>query len=92
MAVSGDVGVVATTEAPKHLAKLRTEVAVTADEVSHGQKRGLDVVATVVLPQTEPDQVHSDSGDDSGDDHGDDSDDDSSPVSLLYPFFVANIS
>jgi hypothetical protein len=55
MAVSGDARVEAAAEAPEHLAKLCTEVAFATDEVSRGQKCGLDVVAAVVLPQMEQD-------------------------------------
>jgi hypothetical protein len=68
---SGDTGAA---KAPEHSVKLETEVAVTANEVSRGQKRDGD---DVVLPLPEP-EVHSDSGYDS--------DDDEEPVSHLYPF------
>jgi hypothetical protein len=73
----GGSGDAVATEAPEHGVKLETEVAISADEVSRGQKRDGD---GIVLPLPEP-EVYSDSGDHSGDD----SDDDGEPVSHLYP-------
>ena len=48
---SGDAGVKAGAgEATKHLLTLGDEVALPADEVSHGQKHDNDVVSPVVPP------------------------------------------
>ena len=75
---SGDAGFEAGAgEATKHLLMLGDEVALPADEVSRGQKRGNDVVSPVVPPRQEA-VLHRDyydlSNDHSTDDDSDDSD------------------